>query len=636
MRTRAKALSRARLDILRLEDRTVPSATATLVNGQLDIYADGAGDQIAVHLANGQYTISGIAQTFAASTVKAITISGGDGNDTISVGNEVTAPTIIFGGDGTNSITAGGGPTQIYGGMGTDYIAAGSGADTIYEGYHQANVIGAKAGDTVVQGSPARAAALGAMEQQILTLVNQQRAANGLPALTVNSQLTYAAELQSSNMASLSSVVGLSAAMAHQLDGSAVPLLKDRADYAGYQYSALGENIAYGYSSAADVMNAWMNSPAHRANILESMFTQIGISVATAPSGVLYFTEEFGSPVAGGGNLGSVPSLPIAPPTIPVPSALTPIGGATIQPAQHLNVVGTKGGTVAQVVGYDAATGRQVFTVNPFGGFTGGVKVATGDVDGDGYDDVIVAAWTGGGPEVRIFDGKTGNLYREFFAYGASFTGGVNVAVADIDGDGKADIITGAGPGGGPHVEVFSGADNHLIDNFFAYAANFTGGVSVAAGDVNGDGRADIVTGAGIGGGPHVEAFDGRSLQEFRSFFAFEPNFRGGVNVAVGDVDGDGKADIIVGAGAGGGPHVEVFSGADNHVEDSFFAFNGGFTGGVSVATTYVAGSNTLDLLIGGGAGQQSMVKVIQAGNLATVSSLTAFDPSFLGGVFVG
>ncbi len=626
MRTpRAQGPSRARLDLQRLEDRTVPAVTATLVNAQLDVYADGAGDQIAVHLVNKQYTVSGIAQTFAASAVQAITISGGDGNDTITVGQEVTAPTLIFGGAGSNSITAGGGPTEIDGGMGTDTITTGSGAATIYSGYNHATVIGATTGDAVIQGSPARTAQLGTVELQILNLVNQQRALNKLPALTVSPQLTYAAQLQSTNMAALSGVVGLNAAMSDTLDGSPVPLSQDRADYAGYQYYALGENIAYGYTGASDVMTAWMNSPAHRANILESMFTQIGISVAAAPSGVLYFTQEFGAPAAGATN---VPAATTPPPVVPPPPP--------IQPAQHLYAVGTKGGTVATVIAYDATTGREVFSVQPFGNSKIGVHVATGDVNGDGYDDLIVAAGAGGGPEVKVYDGRTGTLIRCFYAYNPSFTGGVNVAVGDVDGDGLADIVTGAGAGGGPAVKVFSGADNHLIDNFYAYTSTFTGGVNVAAGDIEGLGYADIVTGTGAGGGPHVKAFDGRTLQVFRSFFAFAPTFTGGVNVAVGDVDGDRLADIITGAAAGGGPHVKVFAGSDNHVEDSFFAFNCTFCGGVSVATANITGTGALDLLLGGGAGQLPEIKIMQAGTLATVQDFTAFDPTFMGGVYVG
>jgi hypothetical protein len=71
-----------------------------------------------------------------------------------------------------------------------------------------------------------------------------------------------------------------------------------------------------------------------------------------------------------------------------------------------------------------------------------------------------------------------------------------------------------------------------VIRSFFAYGAGFTGGVSVAAGDVNGDGKADIITGAGPGGGPHVRAFDSVTSLELLSFFAFEPGFAGGIFVS--------------------------------------------------------------------------------------------------------
>ena len=71
------------------------------------------------------------------------------------------------------------------------------------------------------------------------------------------------------------------------------------------------------------------------------------------------------------------------------------------------------------------------------------------------------------------------------------------MALGDVNGDGTVDLITGAGPGGGPHVRVLSGTDLRELHSFFAYAPGFAGGVSVAAGDINGDGRTDIITGAG-------------------------------------------------------------------------------------------------------------------------------------------
>jgi uncharacterized protein YkwD len=642
MRTRTKASPRARLNVVRLEDRTVPAVTASLVNGLLTVYGDGADNQITLNLSNGNYSIGGVAQTYVASAVRAITIDAGDGNDVVTVSPSVTTKTLIFGGNGNDTLTGGSGSDEIYGGMGNDTINGGGGIDQVYGGYGT-NSVTAAPGSTVLEDSPTRTGFMGDVESQILSLVNQQRALNGLPALTVSPQLTYAAQLQSTNMAAMSTVVGLGAAMAHSLDGAPQPNLTDRVDYSGYQYSAIGENIAYGYSGASDVMTAWMNSPGHRANILQSMFTQVGISVKASPSGVLYFTEEFGSPAPGASNVSGVSSqTPIAglgatttttptPPPPAAPAQVTP----PFQAAQHLMAVGTKGGTIAQVIAYDAITGRQVFSMQPFGAFNVGIHVATGDVNGDGYDDVVVSAGAGGGPEVAVIDGKTGVMTRSFFAYAQSWTGGVNIAVGDVNGDGKADIIVGAGAGGGPHVQVFSGADNHIIYSFYAYESSYHGGVNVAAGDVNGDGRADIVTGTGVGGGPLVKVFDGRSLTEFRSFFAYAPTFSGGVNVAVGDTDGDGKDEIIVGAGAGGGPHVQVFAGSDNHVMASFYAFSGTFAGGVQVSAIDLNGNGKADVLVGGGAGQRGEVRAFQVGT-GMIRDFYSFDPSFLGGIYVG
>jgi hypothetical protein len=247
-------------------------------------------------------------------------------------------------------------------------------------------------------------------------------------------------------------------------------------------------------------------------------------------------------------------------------------------------------------------------------------RLAFGDVDGDRQVDVILANGPGTAPQITVIDGEkilslennkllsleqlraAKNIIAEFFAYDPRFFGGVNVAVADLTGDGKAEIITGADIGGGPHVRVFDGATvkddagPREVDGFFAYEPTFTGGVRVAAGDVNKDGWPDVVLGAGVGGGPRVTVIDGKLVKDRRggtarpdatrgvnpaaelaNFFAYDAGFRGGIFVDAGDFNNDKFADILTGPGDGG-PHVRVFDGrtaptGNPAVLANFFAF---------------------------------------------------------------
>lgn len=231
----------------------------------------------------------------------------------------------------------------------------------------------------------------------------------------------------------------------------------------------------------------------------------------------------------------------------------------------------------------------------PYGAsYTGGVRVALGDINGDGAPEVITGTMDLTS-HIKVFD-LAGNEMRSFLAYAPTFTGGVFVGSGDVDGDGLADIITGAGATGTSHVKVFSGATGAEIRSFFAFDPAFTGGVRVATGDVNGDGLADLATASGAGANPHVKVFDGLTLDPHHDFMAYDPAFTGGVNVATGDVNGDGIADIITGAGAGGGPHVKVFDGRNGQELSSFFAFDRSLAGGVNVAAGDLDGDGRAEM----------------------------------------
>jgi hypothetical protein len=300
-------------------------------------------------------------------------------------------------------------------------------------------------------------------------------------------------------------------------------------------------------------------------------------------------------------------------------------------------------------VGADAGGAPQVSVFNPDGSlrftflafdarFAGGVRVAVGHIGGRPV--IVAAAGPGGGPNVRVFDAtgrQVPGALGSFFAYDAAFTGGVFVAVGDVDGDGDDDLITGAGAGGGPQVNVFSGRDGRVLQSFFAYDAGFRGGVSVAAGFVNGDTHADIITGAGAGGGPQVKVFDGANPGVLlSSFFAFDAGFRGGVYVAAGNLRGGATDLVVVGAGAGGGPQVNIYDRSAAGPLASFFAYDDDFRGGARVGVLDGDGDGQDDIITGAGPGGGPQVNIGSSATRQVVDSFFAFDPTFHGGVFVG
>ena len=321
--------------------------------------------------------------------------------------------------------------------------------------------------------------------------------------------------------------------------------------------------------------------------------------------------------------------------------------------------VGADAGGGPRVRVYDAVTKEVLFDQFVYDpGFTGGVRVATGDVTGDGVPDLIVAAGTGGGPHIQVFDGITFQRVASFFAYESSFRGGSFVSVGDLNGDGVGDIVVGSGLGGGPLVKVFDGTGRALTA-FFAYDKAFRGGVRVASGDVNGDGKDDIVTGAGPGGGPHVKVFNASDLRILTQYFAFDPAYTGGVFVSAGDVNGDGAADVVVGPGDNSVPQISIRDSRNGSVtplsvfdigvianpdplplvDSNVLSAEGSQnteSGGIRVSVADLNASGTRQIVVSRGPGYVPRIRTYTVNPLAEAGNFLAFEPEFTGGIYVG
>jgi FG-GAP-like repeat/Matrixin len=352
---------------------------------------------------------------------------------------------------------------------------------------------------------------------------------------------------------------------------------------------------------------------------------------------------------------------PVVPPTVPVvPPTIPPVLPPTSITSNLLSI-STGNGMIqlyaANANGTSTPVGNAYY---PFGGGGGSVRSTLADVNGDGTPDLIATAGPGGGSQIRVIDGKTNaDIGSTFSAFEFGFTGGLFVTAADIDRDGKADVIVSPDEGGGGRVTVYSFANGtpRIIANFFGIAdTNFRGGARVASADVNGDGTPDVIVGAGFGGGPRVAIFDGTSVARgnptrlVNDFFAFGGtdvnSLRNGIYISSGDFDGDGRAEIVFAGGPGGGPRVQVLSGSSvlsNPVAAvanpmmNFFAFDSSQRGGVRPAIRDVNGDGKLDLIVGSGAGTNSAVKVFNAANPNDSYSLNAFGfGSPADGIYVG
>lgn len=280
-------------------------------------------------------------------------------------------------------------------------------------------------------------------------------------------------------------------------------------------------------------------------------------------------------------------------------------------------VAGAGSGGAAVVRVHDARTLALKWSIIPYGtAFRGGVRVASADVNGDGWADIITAPGPGMSPVICVYSGRTGlpetGTLGRFMGFSPTMKSGAFIAAADTDGDGRAEIAVATDAGPVAEVRVFSGRTGNMLRKIQPFGV-FRGGARIAFGDTNGDGLAEVVACPATGRNPLVRSFSvvtGLAAWSIQGG-AFSPV--AGAWVSTGDWNGDGKADVLLNTGPGTGI---VLSGEGRTVMARL-----AMAGDSAIAMMDIDGDGLPDVIGGSGPGSPSRLAIrLRAGAVRLLS----------------
>ena len=288
----------------------------------------------------------------------------------------------------------------------------------------------------------------------------------------------------------------------------------------------------------------------------------------------------------------------------------------------------------AQVIAVFDRTGRALGRFAAFAGrFQGAVHIASGDLTGSPRPEIVTAPGEGIPAEIGIYDDEwrpdreRGNRLASFLAFEPTFLGGASIALGDLAGDSRAEIVAGTGPGRVAEVRVFDPRGSRL-SAFVAFGEQYKGGIAVAAGDLDADGRAEVVAST-LEPPARIRIFG--SGGEARALLL--PATDGAaVEIAVADLDGDGRGEIVTGRVAGGEPLLEVLDTVGSRLRGTL-AYDAAFAGGIHVAAGDLDADGRDEIVVGPGDAGGGEVRVYDR-RLAHLRSFTAY-PWDWPGVFV-